>query len=95
MLGAWDDFDVLERELERRTSDFDPRTFGYASLRDLLVALKRPVVDQSHEVAARVRLKRKQPAQQPALKTAIAGGAGLSTSEGELVYSIDQGEGSS
>jgi hypothetical protein len=54
----WVRIDLLERELERRTNDFDPRTYGHVRLRDLLVALKRPfVVDTPRDSAERVRLR--------------------------------------
>jgi hypothetical protein len=54
----WVRIDLLERELERRTTDFDTRTYGYVRLRDLLVALKRPfVVDAPRDCAARVRMR--------------------------------------
>ncbi|WP_292505842.1 NYN domain-containing protein [Mesorhizobium sp.] len=54
----WVGIDLLERELERRTTDFDTGTYGHVRLRDLLVALKRPlVVDTSRDSAARVRMR--------------------------------------
>ncbi|MCV3243289.1 NYN domain-containing protein [Mesorhizobium sp. ZC-5] len=54
----WVDVDLLERELEHRFNDFDPRTFGFVRLCDLLIALERRlVVDQSHGQSYRVRLK--------------------------------------
>lgn len=56
--GDWVQIDVLEADLERRTTDFDVRTYGHIRLKDLLVALKRPfVVDTSRGAAARVRLR--------------------------------------
>lgn len=59
--SEWVDLELLERELERRTTDFDPRTYGHVRLRDLLVALKRPfVVDQSRGARPRVRLRVKK-----------------------------------
>lgn len=54
----WVRIDLLERELERRTTDFDTRTYGHIRLRDLLVALKRPfVVDGPRDSSARVRMR--------------------------------------
>ncbi|WP_287305968.1 NYN domain-containing protein [Mesorhizobium sp.] len=54
----WVRIDLLERELESRTTDFDTRTYGHVRLRDLLVALKRPfVVDTPRDAAARVRMR--------------------------------------
>lgn len=56
--GDWVQIDVLESELERRTTDFDTRTYGHTRLKDLLVALKRPfIVDTSKGAASRVRLR--------------------------------------
>jgi hypothetical protein len=58
--GTWVQLDHLERELERQTTDFDPRIriYGHLRLRDLLVALKRPViVDASRDGVAWVRLR--------------------------------------
>ncbi|MER9831356.1 NYN domain-containing protein [Mesorhizobium sp. M0134] len=58
----WVQIDLLERELQRRTTDFDTRTFGHVRLRDLLVALKRPfVVDGPRDSAARVRMRAAKP----------------------------------
>ncbi|MER9341809.1 NYN domain-containing protein [Mesorhizobium sp. M0601] len=54
----WVAIDLLERELERRSTDFDTRTYGHVRLRDLLVALKRPfVVDGPRDSAGRVRIR--------------------------------------
>jgi hypothetical protein len=54
----WVPIDLLERELESRTTDFDTRTYGHGRLRDLLVALKRPfVVDGPRDSTARVRMR--------------------------------------
>jgi hypothetical protein len=56
--GTWVQLDHLERELERQTTDFDPRSYGHLRLRDLLVALRRPViVDASRDGVAWVRLR--------------------------------------
>jgi len=60
MPGEWVDLYVLERELERRTTDFDPRTFGCVRLVDLLVELKPIVVDRSRRTTPRVRLRMKK-----------------------------------
>ncbi|WP_189512552.1 NYN domain-containing protein [Mesorhizobium sp. M2A.F.Ca.ET.043.02.1.1] len=54
----WVRIDLLERELERRTTDFDTRTYGHVRLRDLLIALKRPfVVDGPRDSIGRVRMR--------------------------------------
>ncbi|UVK43627.1 NYN domain-containing protein [Mesorhizobium sp. AR07] len=54
----WVPIDLLERELESRTTDFDTRTYGHARLKDLLVALKRPfIVDAPRGSIARVRMR--------------------------------------
>ncbi|RWP58000.1 NYN domain-containing protein [Mesorhizobium sp.] len=58
----WVPIDLLERELERRTTDFDTRTYGHVRLRDLLVALQRPfVVDGPRDSTARVRMRVTKP----------------------------------
>lgn len=58
----WVRIDLLKHELERRTNDFDTRTYGHVRLRDLLVALKRPfVVDGPRDSTARVRMRVTKP----------------------------------
>lgn len=53
----WVQIDVLERELQRLTTDFDTRTYGHIRLRELLIALKRPFVVDGTRNSARVRLR--------------------------------------
>ncbi|KUM25639.1 hypothetical protein AU467_25315 [Mesorhizobium loti] len=56
--AGWVQVSLLERELNRRTTDFDARTYGHLSLKDLLSALSRWfVVDSSGDAVARVRMK--------------------------------------
>ena len=65
-MGSWVQLHLLERELGRQNSDFDPRTYGHLQLKDLLVALKRNVVvDSQKNGQTRIRLKIKKQKAKP------------------------------
>jgi hypothetical protein len=71
---GWVELDLLERALEREHNDFDPRTYGSVHLRDLLIALKRPlIVDEPRGQKARVRLRAKQAKPKAAARATPAG----------------------
>lgn len=56
--GSWVAIDELEREIMRKSPNFDPRTYGCLYLRDLLVALGgRVVVEGLRDGDVRVRLR--------------------------------------
>jgi uncharacterized protein (TIGR00288 family) len=74
--AGWVELDLLERELERQLNDFDPRTYGFVRLRDLLIALKRPlIVDEPRGQKPRVRLKSKKPNSRTIGKSNLDGSA--------------------
>jgi hypothetical protein len=79
--SEWVRIDLLERELEMQTTDFDTRTYGHVRLRDPLVALKRPfVVDAPRGSAARVRARVAKSARKIAAPNGCEFGRGERTS---------------
>jgi hypothetical protein len=86
--GSWVLLDHLKRELEHQRNDFDPRTYGHLRLRDLLIALGRPViVDAPRDGEVRVRLitkKKKANPRVPDKAHMVLADAGLGDTDIEL-----------
>jgi hypothetical protein len=68
-IAAWVRLDMLQRELLRQNSDFDPRTYGHLQLKELLGALTRNVVvdlQTSGQVRVRLKVKTRRQKRPPA-----------------------------